>query len=97
MSHSSATPGTVIICLDNDPAGKASMERLCATGILARVENLNGVVFLIGSHPAGVKDAAEFMERYKDDAGVRRKFRYDVLDKAVPWEEWYTSNFKIIK
>lgn len=97
MSAAARTAGTgkgrVFLCLDNDKAGVAAVERLCSNGILADTAKNHAVEIAIASLPDGLKDPAEFVESrassVDDYARVAQEFRLEVLQKAVDWTDWY--------
>ncbi|CAB9505386.1 DNA primase [Seminavis robusta] len=84
--------GRVVLCLDNDEAGVAAVERLCSGGMLEKAASSNGVQFCVASLPADVKDPGDFAElrRRNAKAKVGAAFCKEVLDPAVEdWSDWY--------
>ena len=80
--------GRIIICLDNDDAGIAAVERLCSSGILTNICEKHVVEVLIASLPDGIKDPGDYFE---SKAGDGEAFRSDVLNCATEWSRWYTE------
>ncbi|KAL7550395.1 hypothetical protein ACHAWF_013636, partial [Thalassiosira exigua] len=95
--------GRIVLCMDADDAGTNAVERLCASNILPRIPQLNQnelyvatlssspSIGLAGNHE-GVglaKDPSDYIDIAGGGAKAGEKFRTDVLDKAVPWDEWY--------
>lgn len=78
--------GRIVLCLDNDMAGKIATERLCSTLVLAKTCETHSVELVVAELPDGIKDPAEYFESKK-----RKKdnFRVEVLDKALEWSQWY--------
>lgn len=86
-------PGRVILCLDNDTAGLAAVERLCASSLLFEVSNKNQVEIQVASLPQGTKDPAEFCEG-QDSKSAGKLFRAEILEKSIPWEDWYCKRLE---
>jgi DNA primase len=90
-----ARGGRVILCLDNDDAGIAAVERVCSGSIISSVAEQYIVEIRIASLPENVKDPAEFLESYNKQKGKKEgssaagEFRKEVLDTSVEWTEWY--------
>ena len=85
--------GRIILCLDSDEAGLNAVERVCTgSSIWDFLEN-NGVDVNVASLPFGIKDPAEFIEAKGGvgKASSGESFRADVLEEAVPWNDWYIS------
>ncbi|KAG7363029.1 DNA primase [Nitzschia inconspicua] len=83
--------GRVVLCLDNDDAGIAAVERLCSGQrpiLLSATENSNVEVH-VAQLPASVKDPAEFLEKIPDKDGLDSNFRKEVIEQSVEWTEWY--------
>jgi len=78
--------GRIVLCLDNDEAGRMATERLCSTLVLAKVCETHSVEIVVAELPDGVKDPAEYFENNKHD---KDKFRHKVLDKSLEWSQWY--------
>ena len=59
--------------------------------------------FMVASLPDGIKDPAEFVEKYTTTSGggrsssgigsndIEEKFRDRVLDTAIEWTQWYAN------
>lgn len=54
--------GRVVLCLDNDQAGKAAVERLCTNGMVQDLVANQAVDVRVAALPDAVKDPAEFIE-----------------------------------
>ena len=81
------------MCLDNDNAGVAAVERLC-TGpnpILKSIMEESNIEIFVASLPDTVKDPAEFLEENSEEEGLDEKFRAEVIDKAQEWTRWYMN------
>jgi hypothetical protein len=85
--------GKLVLCLDNDDAGVAAIERLCCgqRPILLATEESTHVEVYVAGLPTSVKDPAEYVEANREIEGLDSKFRNEVLQKAVEWTEWYTG------
>ena len=82
--------GRVVICLDNDDAGIAAVERVCRSGMLATVSASKPVEFRVGLLPAKVKDPADYMILHKEDSKPDEAFRLEVLEQnSIHWMDWY--------
>ena len=84
--------GRLVLCLDNDDAGVAAVERLCSghKPILLSAAESNNVEVYVAALPTGVKDPAEYVESNREIEGLDSKFRNEVIQDAVEWTEWYT-------
>mmetsp|Transcript_6110 Transcript_6110/g.9375 ORF Transcript_6110/g.9375 Transcript_6110/m.9375 type:complete len:1345 (-) Transcript_6110:261-4295(-) len=78
--------GRIVLCLDNDKAGRIATERLCSTLVLAKTCEMHSVELVVAELPDGIKDPAEYFESKKRK---KDKFRVEVLDKALEWSQWY--------
>ena len=76
------------MCLDNDEAGIAAVERVCSSGMLASVEEKSVTEIRIATLPYGIKDPAEFVESRKSK-NATNDFRSLVIDSSVEWTDWY--------
>lgn len=85
--------GRIVLCLDNDDAGVAAIERLCRNGMLSEAATKYIVAISVARLPDRVKDPAEFIEFRKaggtDLTQVADDFRKEVIDVAVEWTEWF--------
>jgi len=82
--------GRVILCLDNDDAGIAAVERVCRSGILARVSATHPVEFRVGCLPDGVKDPADYMNLLSEVTKPDETFRQEILGRnSFHWIDWY--------
>lgn len=82
------------MCLDNDSAGIAAVERLCSGGILSKAASLNGAQFLIASLPDGVKDPGDFIKLHQkgNEKLSAKKFQKDVIRNARDWNSWMVDH-----
>lgn len=79
--------------MDGDDAGRNAVERLCGGNVLSRVTELNADELYVATLPDedGVKDPSDFVEYAGRGEKARARFQEEVLDRAVPWDEWYVS------
>ena len=75
--------GRIILCLDNDVAGNAAVERVCSNMFLAKTAEKHGVEIVVASLPAEIKDPADFVVANSGEA-----FR-ETLRHAEDWVTWY--------
>jgi DNA primase catalytic core len=82
--------GRIVICLDNDDAGIAAVERICTNGMLRDACARYAVEFVVATLPEGCKDPDQFIEEClapnEDGAAL---FQKDVITPAVEWTEFY--------
>jgi DNA primase len=84
--------GCVVLCLDNDAAGVAAVERLCSNGVLKEVSDAHKVAFRVATLPKNVKDPDEFIQSSSDVANpVGERFIYDVTGTADDWVSWFVN------
>eukprot|EP00934_Nitzschia_sp_Nitz4_P006245 Nitzschia sp. Nitz4//scaffold2_size372955//98191//100256//NITZ4_000389-RA/size372955-processed-gene-0.486-mRNA-1//-1//CDS//3329546674//6235//frame0 len=83
----------VVICFDNDAAGRTGVARLCVSGILMQTSKSLGVNFLVGSLPDGCKDAAEFVEtsNCSTPSEIGELFRQQMQATSLPWDDWHMT------
>lgn len=89
-----AAGGRVVLCMDNDEAGAAAVERICFNGMLNDVTTKRGVAFLVANLPEGIKDPGEFVEEAANGVSIEEaaeKFRQQVIGTAVDWTEWFVQ------
>ena len=84
----------IVLCLDNDAAGDAAVERLCTNGFLKDLTlKHKHVQIQVATLPVGMKDPADFIEygrqKRSDALQVAKSFQTRVLDTAVEWTEWF--------
>ncbi|KAL3815454.1 hypothetical protein ACHAXA_008504 [Cyclostephanos tholiformis] len=88
--RNSVPGGRIILCLDGDDAGKNAVERLFSSNILSNVPELSKnelyVATLFGD---GVKDPSDFVNMAGGGDKARMRFQEEILDNAIPWDEWY--------
>ena len=80
---------SLVLCLDNDTAGKAAVERLCKNGFLAGVNSMD---IRIAQLPDDLKDPADFVEGRLGSSSqerVRAEFMEQVIEPAQDWTHWY--------
>ena len=83
--------GRVVLCLDNDDAGIAAVDRICSNGMLREAAK-NGGVFVVAQMPDGVKDPAELIESYKPKKAGETPVSYfvdTVIGEAKEWTQWH--------
>jgi DNA primase catalytic core len=78
----------IVLCLDNDDAGIAAVERLCSSLILSKICEKHVVEIAIASLPDNIKDPGEYFESKFGDGDA---FRHQVLDCATEWSRWHTD------
>jgi DNA primase len=86
--------GRVVLCLDNDDAGIAAVERLCSGGMLEKAASAHQVQFGVANLPPGIKDPGDFAEKRRSGiklnvTELRVAFCEEVLDSAEEWSDWY--------
>lgn len=94
FSHAVFVPkGRVVLCLDNDEAGYAAVERLCSGSFLRQASGAFAVQFCIATLDPGMKDPGDYIEgrleqgtRVKEVAGI---FQKEVVDPAEEWSDWF--------
>lgn len=77
----------VVVALDGDNAGAAALDRLCAN-VLPRLAETAGLDVRVVTFSHG--DAADFVlsRNGMPYEQIRREFRTNVLDRAVPWQQY---------
>jgi len=84
--------GRIILCMDGDDAGRNAVERICSSNILSKVPELNKNELYVATIPGGdVKDPSDFVDVAGGGDQAREQFESEILDKAVPWDEWYIA------
>jgi DNA primase catalytic core len=87
--------GKVVLCLDNDGAGQAAVERICTNGMLKEVCSGHSVQVLVAQLPDGCKDPADFMDvLYSDDIDIgamASEFQRRVVEKSKDWTLFYVD------
>lgn len=78
----------IILCLDNDDAGIAAVERLCSSLILAKICEKHVVEIAVATLPDNIKDPGEYFQSKLGDGNA---FRCQVLDSAIEWSRWHTD------
>lgn len=84
--------GRIVICLDNDSAGKNALERICSGGLLSSLADRYPVEVRIATLNVGTKDPAEYFEQNKKVDNAEEMFREDVIENSLEWSEWYTQH-----
>lgn len=86
----------MILCLDNDPAGVAALERICCNGFLFNVTHRDHIVKVeVAELPQGTKDPADFVDEgifrlgQSFSSQVAQEFVENILDKSLEWTDWY--------
>ncbi|CAM9170725.1 unnamed protein product [Ascophyllum nodosum] len=78
----------VVLCMDGDDAGQRAVERLCESPASSGLDSLSeaGVSISVASIPgdSGCKDPADYLQ-----AHGAQEFRTRVVDRALPWSDWY--------
>jgi hypothetical protein len=77
----------IILCLDNDDAGRNAVERICSSNMIIKTPELSGTEILVATLPEGFKDPSDFVSAKESDA--KSRFEDEVLQQAEPWYEWY--------
>jgi DNA primase catalytic core len=85
--------GRIVLCLDNDNAGRTAMKRLCTNGALSALTQKHVVEVAVAMLPTEYKDPAEFIEA-RIAAGLKltligTEFQSQVIDAAKDWTDWY--------
>jgi DNA primase catalytic core len=85
--------GRIVLCMDNDDAGVAAVDRLCTgqTPILYSATEETSIEIYVASLPGTVKDPADYLEEHKGSENLDDKFRTEVIQNAAEWTEWYTN------
>lgn len=86
--------GRLVLCLDNDNAGMAAVERVCSNGMLGQVALSQKVDILVATLPDEIKDPAEFIEqtqRNGNEKDIAESFQTQIVDTALDWVKWYTN------
>jgi DNA primase catalytic core len=85
--------GRILLCLDNDEAGRMAVERLCGNGIITECVAKHAVAVLVGQLPSNIKDPADFIECQRklgvDGKQAVENFQSEVIDSAIDWTEWF--------
>lgn len=88
-----ATGGRVVLCLDNDEAGYAAVERLCSGGYLRKESGSSAVQFCIATLSPGVKDPGDYIDQQRGKGTPSKmtaiQFWEDVVEPAQEWSEWF--------
>jgi DNA primase catalytic core len=87
-------PGRIILCMDGDDAGTNAVERLCSGGnVLSKVPELNRNELYVATLPSdvGVKDPSDYVDFAGGGSNAGERFKEEVIDNAVPWDEWYVA------
>lgn len=79
--------GQIIICMDNDDAGRNAVERLCSSNTIIKTPEISGTDILVATLPEGYKDPSDLVSVKESDA--KSRFETEVLQRAEPWYEWY--------
>jgi DNA primase catalytic core len=86
--------GKVFLCLDNDEAGLAAMERVCTNGMLKDVCNKHNVQYLVARLPDKWKDPAEYIDSLRscmESEEMVAEFQRVVLKEAKDWTDFYVD------
>jgi DNA primase len=86
-----AIDGRVVLCLDNDPAGLAAVERVCGNGLLKEISEKHKVEFRVATLPENVKDPDEYVQATKATVSVGLSFIEDVAELAEDWVSWFVN------
>lgn len=81
--------GRVVLCLDNDAAGIAAVERLCSNGILKEVSEKYKVDIRVATMPEGIKDPDDYVQLWKGKGSVGEAFVENVIQAAADWNMWF--------
>ena len=76
---------SIILCMDNDDAGRNAIERICSSNLIIKTPELSGIEILVATLPEGVKDPSDFVASNE----AKAIFESEVLQQAQPWDEWY--------
>lgn len=83
---------SLVLCLDNDAAGIAAVERLCKNGFLSS-DTLGKIDVRVAQLPERLKDPADFVDGRLASSSSADKvgldFLQEVIDPAMEWTEWY--------
>ena len=77
----------IVLCLDNDDAGRTAVERICSSNMILKTRELSGCQILVATLPEGIKDPSDFLQGKGADA--KHLFASEVLNDVLPWDEWY--------
>ena len=78
---------SIVLCLDNDDAGRAAIERVCSSNMILKTPELSRSHILVATLPEDIKDPSDFLQGKGDDA--KHLFATEVLNHVLPWDEWY--------
>ena len=83
--------GFVVLCLDNDDAGIAAVERLCGNGVLKEVSEKYKVDIRVATMPEDIKDPDEYVQLRKGEGegDVGQEFVESVIQRAADWNKWF--------
>lgn len=81
--------GLVVLCLDNDDAGIAAVERLCSNGVLKQVSEKFKVDIRVATMPEGIKDPDEYVQLRKGSGNDGQEFVESVIQPAEDWNKWF--------
>ena len=90
-----ADSSQIILCLDNDDAGRTAVERICNQNIIPNTPELLTKDIFVATLPNGIKDPADFVGIADKDEEATSRFETEVIQQAQPWDEWYLT--QIIK
>ena len=88
------TSDRVILCMDNDSAGKMAVERLCRDGKLASItRKFPTTQFCVATVPEGLKDPAELVESFlpDKDSEAKEMVQSELIQQAEPWTHWFVK------
>jgi len=98
MRNSGPPGGKIILCMDNDDAGRNAVERLCSSNILSKVPELSknelyvaSLTSVDGGDSDNVKDPSDFVNFVGGGIQAGIRFQEEVLNNAIPWDEWYVD------
>ena len=79
--------------MDGDVAGQTAVERLCGNlnSMLPKVPNLNRNELYVATLPPEAKDPSDYVDLARGGPEAGRRFAEEVLDAAVPWDEWHVA------
>jgi DNA primase len=81
--------GFVVLCLDNDDAGIAAVERICGNGVLKEVSEKYKVDIRVATMPEEIKDPDEYVQLRKGEGDVGQEFVESVIQRAADWNKWF--------
>lgn len=77
----------MVLCMDNDNAGRNAVERICSSNMIIKTPELSGTEILVATLPEGIKDPSDFVASKESDA--KSQFESEVIQLAEPWDLWY--------